>query len=86
MAYHAKHPDFFEDEELFTAALHLYYVVYRKGVKESLVEMNAHTRFLILSIHDPAQDLVFYRIPAADYDIQVAFETLPVWTIDNYLW
>lgn len=86
MAYHAKHPDFFEDEELFTAALNLYYVVYRKGEKESLVQMTAHIRFMIQSINDPAQDLVFYRIPAAEYDIQVAFGTLPVGTIDNYLW
>ncbi len=86
MAYHARHPDFLEDDELCYAALALYYVVYRRGVKESLVEMNAHTRFMIGSIRDPAQDIVFYRIPAADYDIQVAFETLPVMTIDNYLW
>jgi hypothetical protein len=86
MAFHAKHPDYAEHEELFYAALNLYYVVYRKGVKESLVEMNAHTRFLIHSIADPELTLGFYRIPAAEYDIQVAFETLPVRTIDYYLW
>lgn len=86
MAYHAKHPDYLNDDELAYAADDLYYVVYRKGKQEALVYLKHHGRFMIHSIRDPAQDLVFYRIPAAVYDIQVAFGTFPVRTLDNYLW
>ena len=45
-----------------------------------------HGRFMIGSIRDPANTLVFYRIPAAVYDIQAAFGTFPVRTLDDYLW
>jgi len=86
MAAYTKHPDYFDDDELFYSSADLYYLVYRKDIPESLVHMKGHQRFMIGSIRDFANDLVFYRIPAAVYDIQAAFGTFPVRTLDNYLW
>ena len=86
MAAHTKHPDYFDDDELFYAAADLYYLMYRNDIPESLVHIKGHGRFMIGSIRDPANTLVFYRIPAAVYDIQAAFGTFPVRTLDDYLW
>jgi len=86
MAAYTKHPDYFDDDELFYSAADLYYLVHRNNIPESLVHIKGHARFMIGSIRDPANDLVFYRIPAMVYDIQVAFEIFPVRTLDDYLW
>jgi len=86
MAAHTKHPDYWDDDELFVTAADLYYLVCRNDIPESLVHIKGHARFMIGNIRDPANDLIFYRIPAAVYDIQSAFETFPVRTLDNYLW
>lgn len=84
MAVCEKHPDYIDDDELHYAAKNLFYIVYRGGIPEALVHISGDVRFLIGQVRNA--DLIFYRIPAVIYDTQMAFETYPIRTIDDYLW
>ena len=84
MAAYAVHHDYKDDDEMLHSAVDLFYLVCRLGNPESLVPLNAHVKFLIGNVKD--KDIIFLRIPAMVYDIQVAFEIFPVRTIDDYLW
>jgi hypothetical protein len=84
MSAYAVHHDYKNDDEMLHSALDLFYLVCRLGNPEALVHLNGHLRFMIGQIQD--KDIIFLRIPAMVYDIQVAFEIFPVKTIDDYLW
>ena len=82
MGAYTKHPDY-DDDELHHATTQMYYVAFRDDKPEALITINSAVRFLFKGT---SPELMFYRIPEWVYDLQVAFETLPVYTIDNYLW